>query len=51
MWLRDWLGTQSAYQRIFPDKKCVMKYTSVDGITGFDGSRKEVPKAVVKAIL
>ena len=45
------LMCQSAYQRIFPDKKCVMKYTSVDGITGFDGSKKEVPKSVVKAII
>jgi thioredoxin reductase (NADPH) len=44
------LMCQSAYQRIFPDKKYVMKYTSVDGVTGFDGSKKEAPKAVVKAI-
>jgi len=44
------LMCQSAYQRIFPDKKYVMKYTTVGGITGFDGSKKEAPKAVVKAI-
>lgn len=44
------LMCQSAYQRIFPDKKYVMKYTTVSGIDGFDGSRKEAPKAVVKAI-
>ena len=44
------LMCQSAYQRIFPDKRYVMKYTTVSGIDGFDGSRKEAEKAVVKAI-
>ncbi|MCH2192510.1 NAD(P)/FAD-dependent oxidoreductase [Kordia sp.] len=44
------LMCQSAYQRIYPDKKFVLKYTTVSGINGFDGSRKEAPKAVVKAI-
>lgn len=44
------LMCQSAYQRIFPNKKYVMKYTTVGGVTGFDGSKKEAPKAVVKAI-
>ena len=44
------LMCQSAYQRINPDKKYVMKYTTVGGVTGFDGSKKEAPKAVVKAI-
>jgi thioredoxin reductase (NADPH) len=44
------LMCQSAYQRIFPDKKYVMKYTTVGGVSGFDGSKKEAPKAVVKAI-
>lgn len=44
------LMCQSAYQRIFPDKKYVMKYTTVGGVTGFDGSKKEAPKAVVKKI-
>ncbi len=43
------LMCQSAYQRIFPDKKYVMKYTTVGGVEGFDGSRKEAPKAVVKS--
>jgi thioredoxin reductase (NADPH) len=27
-----------------------MKYTTVGGVDGFDGTRKEAPKAVVKAI-
>ena len=44
------LMCQSAFQRIFPDKRYVMKYTTVGGVQGFDGSKKEAPKAVVKAI-
>src|SRR5690606_4696702 len=44
------LMCQSAYQRIFPDKKYVLKYTTVSGVDGFDGSRKEAEKAVVKSI-
>lgn len=44
------LMVQSAYQRIHPDKRYVMKYTTVGGINGFDGSKKEAPKAVVKSI-
>ncbi len=44
------LMCQSAYQRIYPDKKYVMKYTTVGGVNGFDGSKKEAPKAVVKVI-
>ena len=44
------LMCQSAYQRIFPNKKYVMKYTTVGGVDGFDGTRKEAPKAVVKKI-
>ncbi len=44
------LMCQSAYQRIFPDRKYVMKYTTVGGVEGFDGTRKEAPKAVIKSI-
>jgi len=44
------LMCQSAYQRIFPDKKYILKYTTVSGVDGFDGSRKEAEKAVVKSI-
>jgi len=44
------LMCQSAYQRIHPDKRYVMKYTTVGGVTGFDGSKKEAPKAVVRTI-
>jgi thioredoxin reductase (NADPH) len=41
---------QSAYQRIFPDKKYVMKYTTVSGVDGFDGSRKEAKREVSRSI-
>ena len=44
------LMCQSAYQRIFPERKYVMKYTTVGGVDGFDGTRKEAPKAVIKSI-
>ncbi|GHC46446.1 NAD(P)/FAD-dependent oxidoreductase [Ulvibacter litoralis] len=44
------LMCQSAFQRIYPDKRYVMKYTTVGGVEGFDGTKKEAPKAVVKAI-
>jgi thioredoxin reductase (NADPH) len=44
------LMCQSAYQRIFPNKRYVMKYTTVGGVEGFDGSKKEAPKAVIKSI-
>ncbi|MFP2997206.1 NAD(P)/FAD-dependent oxidoreductase [Spongiivirga sp. MCCC 1A20706] len=42
---------QSAYQRINPGKRYVMKYTTVSGINGFDGTKKEAKKEVVKAII
>lgn len=44
------LMCQAAYQIINPGKKYVLKYTTVSGIDGFDGTRKEAPKAVVKSI-
>lgn len=44
------LMCQSAYHRIHPNKRYVMKYTTVGGVHGFDGSKKEAPKAVIKAI-
>ncbi|RNL83075.1 NAD(P)/FAD-dependent oxidoreductase [Sinomicrobium pectinilyticum] len=44
------LMCQTAYQIINPGKKYVMKYTTVSGVDGFDGSRKEAPKAVIKSI-
>lgn len=44
------LMCQSVYNRLNPGKKYVLKYTTVSGIDGFDGTRKEAEKAVVKAI-
>lgn len=44
------LMCQAAYRIINPGKRLVLKYTTVSGIDGFDGSRKEAPKAVVQAI-
>ena len=41
---------QAAYQIINPGKRYVMKYTTVSGVDGFYGSRKEAEKAVVQAI-
>ncbi len=44
------LMCQSAYQIINPGKKNIFRYTTVSGIDGFDGSRKEAKKPVVQAI-
>jgi len=44
------LMCQAAYRIINPGKKYILKYTTVSGIDGFDGTRKEAPKAVVKKI-
>ena len=44
------LMCQSVYNRIYPNKKYVLKYTTVVGIDGFDGTRKEAEKAVIKSI-
>jgi thioredoxin reductase (NADPH) len=44
------LMVQSVYQRMNPGKKYVLKYTTVSGVDGFDGTRKEAEKAVVKSI-
>ena len=45
------LMCQAAYKIIHPNKKYVMKYTTVGGVEGFDGTKKEAPKAVVKSIV
>lgn len=44
------LMCQSVYQRLNPGKKYVLKYTTVSGVDGFDGTRKQAEKAVVKKI-
>ena len=44
------LMCQSVYNRLYPNKKYILKYTTVSRVDGFDGSRKEAEKAVVKKI-
>ena len=39
----------SAYQIINPGKKNILKYTTVSGISGFDGSKKEPKKTEVNS--
>jgi thioredoxin reductase (NADPH) len=41
---------QSAYQIVNPGKRYMMKYTTVGGVTGFDGSKKEAKKEVIQSI-
>jgi len=41
---------QFAYKIINPDKKFTLKYTTVGGVHGFDGSKKEAKRATVKKI-
>ena len=38
------LMCQSAYKIIHPNKKYVMKYTTVGGVEGFDGTKKKKPQ-------
>ncbi|MEM1259593.1 MAG: ferredoxin--NADP(+) reductase, partial [Bacteroidota bacterium] len=42
---------QYAYGIIHPNKKFVMKYTTVGGVEGFDGTKKEAKKPVVQPIV
>ena len=44
------LMCQSAFKRIYPEKRNVLKYTTVSGISGFDGSLKQAVKSTIKAI-
>ena len=44
------LMCHSAYSRIYPEKKNILKYTTVSGITGFDGTRKEAQKSTIRCI-
>ena len=45
------LMCQSAFKILNPNKKFLLKYTTVTGVEGFDGSHKKAPKAVIKTIL
>lgn len=44
------IAVQFAYNIVNPGKKYLMKYTTVNGITGFNGETKKAEKAVVKSI-
>lgn len=44
------IAVQYAYNIINPGKKYLMKYTTVNGITGFNGETKKVEKEVVKSV-
>ena len=44
------LMCQSAYKILNPGKNLILKYTTVSGVHGFDGSKKEAEKSVVKSI-
>lgn len=44
------LMCHSAYKRLYPNKKNILKYTTVSGITGFDGTVKAAEKATIKRI-
>jgi len=41
---------QYAYQIVNPGKRYVIKYTTVGGVEGFDGSKKQAKKEVVQSI-
>ena len=44
------LMCQSAFKIINPEKKFILKYTTVSGVEGFDGSIKKAEGSVVKSI-
>ena len=37
-------------EELNPNKKFLLKYTTVSGVEGFDGTHKKAEKAVVKTI-
>ena len=44
------LMCQAAFKIINPDKKFILKYTTVSGVEGFDGSLKKAEGSVIKSI-
>mgnify|MGYP006243949665 FL=1 len=40
----------SAYSKLNNGKKNILKYTTVSGVEGFDGSKKEAKKSQIKKI-
>ena len=41
---------QSALKIINPNKKNILKYTTVSGVQGFDGSIKKTDNSIIKTI-
>ena len=44
------LMCQAAFKLILPDKKNILKYTTVSGIKGFDGSKIKTDNSIIKSI-
>ena len=44
------LMVQSAFKIINPGKKNIFRYTTVSGVDGFDGTRKEAKKPVIQSL-
>jgi thioredoxin reductase (NADPH) len=44
------LMCQAAFKLIFPDKKNILKYTTVSGVKGFDGSKIKTDNSIIKSI-
>ncbi len=44
------LMCQSAFKIIHPNKKNIFRYTTVSGVDGFDGTRKEAKKPVIQSL-
>jgi thioredoxin reductase (NADPH) len=44
------LMCQAAFKIINPEKKFILKYTTVSGVEGFDGTMKKAEGSVVKSI-
>jgi thioredoxin reductase (NADPH) len=41
---------QAAFKIIFPNKKNILKYTTVSGVQGFDGSIRKTDNSIIKSI-
>ena len=44
------LMCQAAFKIIFPNKKNILKYTTVSGVQGFDGSSRKTDNSIIKSI-
>tara|TARA_B100000780_G_scaffold48285_2_gene30007 strand:+ start:7333 stop:8391 length:1059 start_codon:yes stop_codon:yes gene_type:complete len=44
------LMCQAAFKIIYPEKKNILRYTTVAGVNGFDGSKRKSESAIIKSI-